>query len=133
MRWPFIRASVCNNRRTWLISEVIIIGFASVIDGDTIRLGNLKIRLWGIDAPELHQSLGVPAKAFLEDTVAGKEIRCLPDGSISYDRVVAKCLVDGQDIGELIISAGHAKPYCKFSGDFYNQAAENGGVKQCVN
>ncbi len=30
-------------------------GFAKIIDGDTLRLNNIKIRLYGIDAPEINQ------------------------------------------------------------------------------
>jgi endonuclease YncB( thermonuclease family) len=31
-------------------------GTARVIDGDTIAIGNTRIRLWGIDAPEREQT-----------------------------------------------------------------------------
>ena len=36
-------------------SEKIISGNAKVIDGDTIKINNKKIRLFGIDAPEKKQ------------------------------------------------------------------------------
>lgn len=32
-----------------------IVGSAWVIDGDTIVIGGVKLRLWGIDAPELDE------------------------------------------------------------------------------
>ena len=38
-----------------LSSEKIILGNAKVIDGDTIKINDNKIRLFGIDAPENKQ------------------------------------------------------------------------------
>ena len=37
-------------------NQIIILGEAKVIDGDTIHINNNKIRLHGIDAPELNQN-----------------------------------------------------------------------------
>ena len=37
-----------------VLSEEIF-GFPNIIDGDTIRIENYKIRLEGIDAPEMQQ------------------------------------------------------------------------------
>ena len=43
-----------------LKSEVSIKGFAKVVDGDTIIINSIKIRLEGIDAPEIKQRCKKP-------------------------------------------------------------------------
>ena len=114
----------------WLLISVLI-GQATVIDGDTIRVDKLKVRLWGLDAPEMNTDGGVRAKEAMVHLIEGKEVSCEPDGTVSYDRVVAKCFVGGRDIASFVIEAGVAKPYCKFSGEYYNEAAKKGGVNGC--
>jgi len=106
-------------------------GFVDVTDGDTIRFGMIKIRIWGLDAPEMNTDAGKRSKAELRAIVSGKEVTCEPDGTKSYDRVVAKCFVDGHDIAVKMIELGLAKPYCKFSRSYYNEAAIKGGVDKC--
>lgn len=109
----------------------ILLGQATVIDGDTIRVDELKVRIWGLDAPEMDTQEGIKAKEALLQLAEGKKVRCEPNGDISYDRVVAKCFVGDQDIAEWMIESGHAKPYCKFSGEYYNEVAIKGGVDKC--
>jgi endonuclease YncB( thermonuclease family) len=43
-----------------MISAVLILAAVTVTDGDTLRGGDLRVRLWGIDAPEL-KAEGGPA------------------------------------------------------------------------
>ena len=74
-------------------------GRCHVIDGDTISIGKQKIRLAGIDAPELHNPYGKQAKWALVDLCKGQNITANLTGETSYDRVVAKCFLDdGRDL-----------------------------------
>jgi micrococcal nuclease len=114
----------------WLLISVLI-GQAIIIDGDTLRIDNQSIRIWGLDAPEINTQRGIRAREAMQRLVGGKEVICEPDGTVSFNRVVAKCFVDGEDIAARLIEMGLAKPYCRFSGHYYNDAAVRGGKKQC--
>ena len=86
-----------------------IVGGCWVIDGDTIHIGSNKIRLQGINAPELDEPYGKQAKWALHKLVKGQNIRAIPNGEKSYDRIVAKCfLEDGTDIAAEMVKLGLA-------------------------
>ncbi len=96
-----------------------ISGFASVADGDTIRIFNSRIRLLDIDAPELEQtcenaqqkswSCGEAATAELQKHLRGHIVTCQPHGRDYYQRVLATCsLPDGSNINSWIVRRGWA-------------------------
>lgn len=78
-----------------------ISGIAHIVDGDTIALGEVKIRLEGIDAPESDQicldaqaarwACGVEAGNRLSAHIAGRSIDCTPTGQDAYHRLLAVC------------------------------------------
>lgn len=73
---------------------------ARVIDGDTLAIGRDRIRLQNHNAPELDQPGGPEAKAKLESLTAGKHVTCEPKARDRYARIVARCYVEGRDIGK---------------------------------
>lgn len=84
-------------------------GKAWVIDGDTIVVNKCKIRLAGIDAPELDQPWGQKSKWEMVKLCKGQVITVALTGETSYDRLVGTCyLPDGRDLGAEIIRAGLA-------------------------
>jgi endonuclease YncB( thermonuclease family) len=84
-------------------------GRAWVIDGDTIDLGGTRIRLSGIDAPEMDHPYGKSAKWALVNLCKGQEVRAVFDGDLSHDRTVAPCyLPDGRDPSVELVKAGMA-------------------------
>jgi len=84
-------------------------GKAYVIDGDTIVISKIKIRLAGIDAPELDQPWGQKSKWEMVKICKGQTLNVELTGETSYDRLVGTCyLPDGRDIGAEIIKAGLA-------------------------
>jgi endonuclease YncB( thermonuclease family) len=95
-----------------------VAGRAQVVDGDTLRIGEQRIRLTGLDAPELGQSCtgpdsrnwscGAAAKTFLAGLIEGRPVTCVRSGRDAYDRTLATCTVDGDDIGAQIVAAGWA-------------------------
>lgn len=108
-------------------------GVAQVIDGDTLRVRDARIRLFGIDAPELDQSCDVEtggaiscgrlAARFMERLVAAGPIICLVRDTDRYGRPVAKCSPGAiynanRDLGAAIVRAGHAIAYRKYSADY---------------
>jgi micrococcal nuclease len=95
-----------------------------VQDGDTFRLCNgQRIRLWGIDAPELKQPLGLDAKFFLMDIAKDKDVQ-LDCKDKSYNRLVCQATLEGSDLGMQMVSTGLAFDYEKFSKGFYCQFEE---------
>ena len=95
-------------------------GRAQVTDGDTIRIGEARIRLKGIDAPEMEQrcsrsgrsyACGETARRVLIDLVSAKTVRCRAAGRDRYRRILARCTVDGNDIGTHMVETGWAVSY----------------------
>ena len=95
-------------------------GRAHVTDGDTIRLGDVRIRLKGIDAPEMKQrcsragrpyACGETSRQALIDLVSGETVRCRATGRDRYQRILARCTVDGSDIGTRLVEEGWAVSY----------------------
>ncbi|WP_420860909.1 thermonuclease family protein [Algirhabdus cladophorae] len=112
------------------------IGKVHVIDGDTIDVGDTRVRLHGIDAVELAQTCtdadgadwdcGKWVRAEVVKRVQGKLATCQPVDQDRYGRVVAKCFVNGQDIAEGLVSEGLVGAYAKYSSDYL--AAEKGAA-----
>ncbi len=95
----------------------ILHGRATVSDGDSLRLSGERIRLLGLDAPELAQTCrqgrdvkpcGELARQALKKLTAGREIRCEPEGRDRYGRLLARCYSGRDDIGRKMVSVGWA-------------------------
>ena len=100
-------------------------GKAHVIDGDTIVVKRQKIRLAGVNAPELDQAWGQKSKWEMVKILKGKVVRVVPNGETSFDRIVATCYIDGdKDIGAELISRGLARDIPAFTGGKYKEFEE---------
>ena len=84
----------------------------AVHDGDTVTLkygsGQMKVRLAGIDAPELSQPYGVESRAALRESVLGKQVQVETLRNDRYGRIVGKVLLEGVDINLKQILSGMA-------------------------
>ena len=96
-------------------------GTARVIDGDTLWLGNVKIRLNGIDAPERGQARFREATNALQRLVAGQTVLCRLNGDKTYDRWVAVCYVGKNDLAAAVIATGNALDCRRYSGGRYRK------------
>lgn len=76
------------------------------IDGDTLRVGGERIRLRGIDTPELSELEGPMAKRRLEELLRNGPIRIVPRGRDVYNRLLADVYVNEQNIAEVLRSEG---------------------------
>jgi endonuclease YncB( thermonuclease family) len=94
-----------------------LIGAATAIDGDSLRVAETDIRLSGIDAPEFKQDCGpqqkpVPcgqiARRFLQDLLKSGLVTCQIEGIDRFDRSLAQCRIAETDLAGAIVSAGHA-------------------------
>ena len=85
-------------------------GYVSrVIDGDTIIVRGRRIRIANVNAPELDQPYGQKSKREMVKIVKKKKVYVVPDGTTSYNRIVAMCYIDGNiDIGSELIKRGLA-------------------------
>ena len=90
-----------------------------VRDGDTIEVGKIPIRLNGVSAPELRETLGLQSKKFMLGLVDGKSVRCELTGARTYDRLVGTCYLGNKDIGISVIEAGLALDCSHYSGGRY--------------
>jgi endonuclease YncB( thermonuclease family) len=97
-----------------------------VSDGDSLRSGKLKIRIFGIDAPELKQqcqdqngtvwACGLVARQQLENLLdATKLLHCELRDVDRYGRLVMQCFRGTVDIGAAMVQSGHALAYRSFS------------------
>jgi len=102
-----------------------IVGYARVIDGDTIEIGGQRIRLEGIDAPETSQDCprrwfgnwdaGRAATRHVARLVEGRQVRCVPLGNDRYRRTLGVCSVDGHEINGDLVRQGLAWAFAKYS------------------
>jgi len=117
----------------------IISGIAKVIDGDTIRIKNNKIRLFGIDAPERLQQCEKPWLSIyfftfnknyqcgkistnkLKSKINNKFITCKSNNKDRYNRFIAECYKDKKNINKWMVLNGYAVAYTKYSKKFVSQ------------
>ncbi|UWR24213.1 thermonuclease family protein [Sulfitobacter sp. S190] len=110
------------------VSTDTVSGPARVIDGDTLDVDGTRIRLHAIDAPENDQTCrteqGVQwgCGAWVTDAVRarlqGDEIRCNLMERDRYGRHVARCNLDGDDIGAWLVGEGLAFAYVRYGDDY---------------
>lgn len=91
-----------------------------VVDGDTIYLHHVKIRIAGFDAPETHD-FKCPAERELGNRATYRLQELLNSGSVSlssidrdedvYGRKLRNVAVGGRDVGDVLVSEGLARPY----------------------
>jgi endonuclease YncB( thermonuclease family) len=94
----------------------------AVHDGDTITVldANLtqhKIRLAGIDAPELRQAFGSRSKQNLSNLVYNRQVTVIWQKYDRYGRTVGVVLVDGHDVNLEQVLAGMAWWYRQYARD----------------
>ncbi|MCF6316075.1 MAG: thermonuclease family protein [Marinosulfonomonas sp.] len=106
-------------------------GKCHIIDGDTIVIKRIKIRLAGIDAPELDQPWGQKSKWAMVAICKGQVITAKLNGERSHDRLVATCyLPNGNDIGAELIKQGLALDWRQFSGGRYRHLEQAGARRK---
>jgi len=116
-------ATTCAAIALAITTAVAIMAFAAekhivAIDGDTIYVGEEKVRIIGMDAPETYQARceserlrGQRATAHLRGLLASGAVTLRRQGRDRYGRTLAHVYVGGRDVARLMIEAGHAVPY----------------------
>lgn len=104
---------------------VEVSGIAGVIDGDSLRVRGIEIRLQGIDAPERLQSCmrsgtswscGAEATRILGNRVQGRAVECKGNKRDVHDRLLAICRVRGEEINRWLVEQGWAVSYHGYPG-----------------
>ena len=104
-----------------LIAALASVFIASCYDGDTCTTNaGEKVRLACIDTPELRGKRAdpVPAKAardYLRDLVVDKKVGLRRITTDRYGRTVAELFVDGSNVQQQLVAAGHADIYWKYA------------------
>lgn len=103
----------------------VLQGPPRVIDGDTFDLGGVRIRLQGVDAPERAEicrdaagrdwDCGAWAGQQLQALLRGATLVCHDLGERTFNRTVARCEVDGHDLGALLIERGYVRACPRFA------------------
>lgn len=91
-------------------------GYVSrVVDGDTIWINSdgslLKVRIAGIDAPEICQSHGAFARDALRQRLLGRVVTITYQRVDDYGRLLARVDLGGEDLGRWLVLQGHAWSY----------------------
>jgi micrococcal nuclease len=101
---------------SWLGHGAVFTGPVRYVgDGDSLCVsarpgpeGLVEVRIANFYAPELREPGGEEAKEALERIAMGKLAACVAQHR-SYDRVVATCIIEGRDVGEMVRAAGVAE------------------------
>lgn len=106
------------------VSAQPVAGQADVIDGDSMTVAGVSIRLHGIDAPEGRQTCrrdgadwacGQEAASRLSAFIGDRPVRCEPRDTDRYGRTVATCFAGTLDLAGAMAEAGWAIALPQFS------------------
>lgn len=87
----------------------------SVHDGDTLTLASgVRVRLFGIDAPELDQPYGTAARDALAAMVNGRVVRVVEHATDRYGRQVGDVVLDGVSVNRHLVADGAAWCYTRY-------------------
>lgn len=111
-----------------------VIGPAVAVDGDTLRIGETVVRLFGIDAAEGHQvcavegggewNCGGAATARLVDLLAAGPISCAGTALDDFGRLLGICTgFDGTAINATLVAEGLAWAFLRYSTLFVEEEA----------
>jgi endonuclease YncB( thermonuclease family) len=99
-------------------------GKADIVDGDTVKVGGIPVRLYGIDAPEGRQNCEREGKTYacgkeatkeLATLIAGQTIQCEIVGKDQYARALGVCTVGAIEINRTMVREGWALAFVKYS------------------
>ncbi|MDI4659269.1 thermonuclease family protein, partial [Xanthobacter autotrophicus] len=100
--------------------EEMLEGHAFAVDGDTLDLAGTRVRLTGIDAPELRQecmragrpwACGEAARRMLQEALRAGPVACAASRRDTYGRPLAVCRVGRVNLSEHMAQLGFAVAY----------------------
>jgi endonuclease YncB( thermonuclease family) len=107
-------------RNTFTLADIgeskEVVGRATVVAGDLLKVAGTTVRLSGVEAPERAQFCGKDAgkwrcadiaQSALWKVVAGRPVRCKLRGTDSAGRSLGYCSIDSVDINADLVRQGH--------------------------
>jgi endonuclease YncB( thermonuclease family) len=121
-----LRLLVVGALLTWalpLAAETVSGRVVGVSDGDTLTILRqtpagprpARIRLWGIDCPELRQAWGARAKQFTSREAFGREASAEVRDTDRYGRLVAVVTIGARNLNRELVKAGLAWWYRQYA------------------
>lgn len=94
------------------------ISVVRVIDGDTFVAETngveFRVRLYGVNCPERGEPGGAEATAFTEAAITNGGVVVEFHGRDRYGRTVGRAIVNGEDLGVLLILSGNAEVWGRY-------------------
>jgi endonuclease YncB( thermonuclease family) len=118
----------------WTGGATALAAPVNVVDGDSFNIGKQRFRLYGIDAPELHQDCrdasgkwwpcGKRARSELRRLIGNNPVHCTERTRDRFGRAVAVCNAGGRDLAEEMVRLGWATAYPDFASSYAGVESE---------
>ena len=115
-------------------SATELTGKPRIIDGDTIVIGDQRIRLHGIDTPEAKQTCqrqdgtvyrcGDMATFALAELIEKHRVTCGGDTTDRYGRLIGICITGPVNLNAEMVRRGWALAYRRYSTDYVEEEDE---------
>jgi endonuclease YncB( thermonuclease family) len=86
-------------------------GTALAVDGDEIQVGDSRVRLYGIAAPDMSARMGPEARLALDGLLGGERVTCKVFDKTPQGDAVAQCEIGGKDPALELVARGLAAVY----------------------
>ena len=111
-------------------NNLLISGKPKIIDGDTLKINNKKIRFSGIDAPEsyffgkkqlcilnnIEILCGKLSKEKLIEKIGNQIVNCkIEKNKDQYNRLIGECFLKNKSLSVFMVKNGYAFDYPKYS------------------
>lgn len=123
-------ASVQPNLRAFAADPNTLAGRALAVDGDTIVIDRIRIRLKGIAAPEISEPGGPEGRDALNRLIGDKPVHCSLTGEKNHGRPIGFCSIQAVDLNAAMVRSGFALSCPRFSGRYVGLEPANGLVQR---
>ncbi len=133
----FLLAAAYAAARREKVDTIAFQGVPVVVDGDSLRFGTERVRLLGIDAPELKQTCKRETGVYACGREARLELaRYAQSGSFScegwrrdrYGRLLVTCKSGSKDVNSLLVESGWAVSYGQYGQEEEEARARKTGL-----